>query len=344
MRIEYENDCPLYLKDYLNYIHTIKNHSDKTQEAYYTDLRTFLRYLKIIHDDVSEDTDFSEIKICDVPFSYIKEFTLTDAYEYMNFLRQKRKNSNASRARKTSSLRQFFNYLHVKSMMLDFNPLEHLELPKPEKRLPKYLQLDQSRTLLENIHSKNQVRDYCIILLFLNCGMRLSELAGLNISDYSKSGRSLRLFGKGRKERIVYLNDACINAIEDYLKVRPKSQIEKNALFLSTHSNHLTRLTTRRIQKIVESQLQAAGLGNLGISVHKLRHTAATLMYEYGNVDIMVLKEILGHVNVGTTEIYTHLSNKDVKEAAERSPLSNTKNVNKPNHDFSSNLDKENNK
>lgn len=328
MREEYENDCPSYLKDYINYIRTVKNHSERTQEAYYIDLRLFLRYLKVVHHDVPKDADFSSIKIADVPFSYVKDFTNTDAYMYLNFLNTERNNSVKTRARKITSLRRFYGYLHDRAKTIDENPVEHVDLPKIPKTLPKYLQLDQSEQLLESISGKNQIRDYCILTLFLNCGMRLSELAGLNIADYSKKSRSLRLFGKGRKERIVYLNDACISALDDYLKVRPKSEIETKAIFLSTHANHLTRLTTRRIQKIVEDQLKIAGLGNLGISVHKLRHTAATLMYEYGNVDILVLKEILGHENLGTTEIYTHLSSIDKKEAAERSPLAKMKNAN----------------
>lgn len=326
MRQEYQNDCPQYLSEYLSYVRTIKNHTERTQEAYYIDLRVFLRYLKIKHH-IADETDFDSIKIADVPFSYIQEFTLNDAYAYMNYLSDVRKNKEASRARKTSSLRKFFDYMHYKSCILADNPLEKLEHPKMKKTLPKYLELDQSTKLLESIDSKHQVRDYCIITLFLNCGMRLSELAGLNISDFSKSERSLRLFGKGQKERIVYLNDACVSALTEYLKIRPDAGKNVKAIFLSHYAGQYSRMSTRRIQKIVEEQLKIAGLGNLGISVHKLRHTAATLMYEYGNVDILVLKDILGHVNLGTTEIYTHLSNKDKMEAAERSPLANVRNV-----------------
>lgn len=335
MRQEYINDCPEYLKDFLRYVRVVRNHTERTEEAYYTDLRVFLRYLKIIHNDVSNDVDFNQITIADVPLDYIKQFSLNDAYEYMSYLNDVRKNSNAARSRKTSSLRRFFDYLHNKSMLLEDNPLEHLEHPKPSKRLPKFLELEQSQELLENIDSKNLERDYCIITLFLNCGMRLSELAGLNLNDYakSKSGATLRLFGKGQKERIVYLNQACIEALDAYIKVRPKSTLETNAIFLSSHANNLTRLSTRRIQRIVDDQLKHAGLGNLGISVHKLRHTCATLMYEYGNVDVMVLKDILGHVNLATTEIYTHLSDKDRRKAAESSPLANMRQSQKKSDD-----------
>lgn len=326
MREDYEQDCPEYLRDFLiKYLSSAKGRTDRTVEAYYTDLRVFLRYLLITHNDVPDDTEFNDIKIAGVPFDYIAVFTLNDAYEYMNYLRTERNNSESARSRKTSSLRQFFEYLKTRAFLLKDNPLQNLEHPKNKKSLPKYLQLEQTTELLENIDSRNQTRDYCIITLFLNCGMRLSELAGLNINDYSKSkaGNTLRLFGKGRKERIVYLNDACVTALDNYLAVRPKSPTEKNAIFLSSHVNHLDRLTTRRIQKIVEEQLKRAGLGNLGISVHKLRHTCATLLYEYGHVDVMVLKDILGHVNLSTTEIYTHLSSRDRRAAAESSPLAN---------------------
>lgn len=330
MRTEYQNDCPKYLKEFLTYIRVVRNHTERTEEAYYTDLRVFLRYLKIKHSDAPKDADFNKIKIYDVPQSYLEEFTLMDAYEYMQYLNDVRNNSSTARSRKTSSLRRFFDYLHTKSMVLKENPLENLEHPKPKKVLPKYLELEQSVELLSSIDGPNQVRDYCIITLFLNCGMRLSELVGLNMSDYSKSARTLRVFGKGQKERILYLNDACISALDDYLAVRPEPIADKNAIFLSSRIKTHPRMSNRRIQQIIEEQLQRAGLGNLGISVHKLRHTCATLMYEYGNVDVMVLKDILGHVNLATTEIYTHLSDKDRRQAAENSPLAAIKNKNEP--------------
>ena len=337
MKPSYRNDCPYYLKDFLTYVRVVRNHTERTEENYYIDLRTFLRYLKIRHGDVPEDTQFSEISIADVPLTYVENFSLMDAYEFMSYLMDVRHNVNSSRSRMTSALRQFYEYLSSKAMLISRNPIEQLEHPRPEKTLPKFLELEQSIKLLNSIDSKNRERDYCIIVLFLNCGMRLSELVGLNISDYSESARTLRVFGKGQKERIVYLNDACISALNDYLKVRPKSEIEPNAIFLSTHANHLNRLTTRRVQRIVEDQLKRAGLGNLGLSTHKLRHTAATLMYEYGGVDAMVLKDILGHESVATTEIYTHLSDNDRRRAAENSPLAHFKADRSPAEDTNEN-------
>ncbi len=325
MKEEYKKDCPPYLRDYLTYVRVVRNHTALTEEQYYIDLRTFLRYLKVYNGDVPEDADFEQITIKDVPLSYLENFSLTGAYEYMNFLMDKRGNSNDARSRKTSSLRQFYEYLASKAMLIQRNPIEQLEHPKAVQKLPKFLELEQSQQLLSNIDSNNQKRDFCIIMLFLNCGMRLSELVGLNISDYSESARTLRIFGKGQKERIVYINDACIAAINDYLKVRPKSVTDPDAMFLSSHANNIKRLSNRRVQRIVEDQLNRAGLGNLGISTHKLRHTAATLMYEYGGVDPMVLKDVLGHKSVATTQIYTHLSDADRRKAAENSPLADFK-------------------
>ena len=324
MKSEYKKDCPQYLRDYLTYVRVIRNHTELTEEQYYIDLRTFLRYLKYSHGDVPEDTPFDEITIADVPLSYLESFSLMNAYEYMNFLIDVRGNDSAARSRKTSSLRQFYEYLSTKAMLISRNPIEQLEHPKPAQTLPKFLELEQSQTLLSSVESHNQKRDFCIITLFLNCGMRLSELVGLNIGDYSESARTLRVFGKGQKERIIYINDACIAALNDYIKVRPKSITDPDALFLSTHSGN-KRLSNRRVQRIVEDQLNRAGLGNLGLSTHKLRHTAATLMYEYGGVDPMVLKDVLGHKSVATTQIYTHLSDADRRKAAENSPLANFK-------------------
>ena len=325
MKEQYRKDCPQYLRDYLTYVRVVRNHTERTEENYYIDLRTFLRYLKMIHGDVPDGTPFDEITISDVPLSYLESFTLMGAYEFMNYLMNERGNANSSRSRMTSALRQFYEYLSSKAMLIAKNPIEQLEHPKSVQKLPKFLELEQSQQLLSEIDSRNQKRDYCIITLFLNCGMRLSELVGLNIGDYSESARTLRVFGKGQKERIIYINDACISAINDYLAVRPKSPVEPDAMFISSHANNLKRLSNRRVQRIVEDQLKRAGLGNLGISTHKLRHTAATLMYEYGGVDPMVLKEVLGHKSVATTQIYTHLSDSDRRNAAENSPLANFK-------------------
>ncbi|MCR5142539.1 MAG: tyrosine-type recombinase/integrase [Ruminococcus sp.] len=325
MKTEYKNDCPDYLADYLTYLKVVQDRTDRTEEAYYIDLRTFLRYLKLIHGDVADDTEWKAIPIADVPFDYVRSFTLSDAHRYLYYLREERGNSTATRARKASALKRFYFYLHVKANRLPEDPLEYLEMPRIKNKEPRFLTLEQSLQMLQSIDSAHRERDYCMICLFLNCGMRLSELVGLDLIDYSRENRTLRLFGKGRKERIVYLNDACIEALESWLEVRsalPVSESAKNAMFLSARN---TRITNRRVQQIVDEMLKRAGLSNLGISTHKLRHTAATLMYQHGGVDTLVLRDVLGHKSIATTEIYTHLGNDSLKKAAESSPLAKVK-------------------
>ncbi len=319
------NDCPEFLKNFLFYLKVVKGRGERTVEAYYIDLRLFLRYVKKINNLVPENLAFEEITISDFPVDLIKKFTLNDAYEFLYFTSNELSNSTATRARKASALRQFFNFLHKKANIIDTNPIIDLELPTVKNKLPKHLSLENSLELLSSVNSTFELRDYCILTLFLNCGMRLSELVGLNISDISFENSTLRLFGKGEKERIVYLNDACMAAVNNYIKSgREITSKEQNALFLSKQKK---RISKRRVQQIVEETLLSAGLENQGITTHKLRHTAATLMYQHGNVDPLVLKEILGHKSIATTEIYTHLSNDNLKDAAKASPLSNVKKV-----------------
>ncbi len=301
---------------------TIKGRSVKTVNGYCIDLKTFFRFIKQFYKLCPSDTEFSKIDITDVGIELIKKITLSDIYEFLHFTISDRSNSSVTRARKVSSIRGFFKHLTNNLNLLEENPAKNLEIPSSKKSLPKYLTLDQSIELLNAVDGSFKSRDYCIITLFVNCGMRLSELVGINLSDIRDN--TLRLLGKGNKERIVYLNQACIDAIADYLKERNKLKIikEKNALFLTRNG---TRIGNRSVEKIVEANLRKAGLSGMGISPHKLRHTAATIMYQYGNVDIRVLKEILGHVNVGTTEIYTHVSSKQLEDASTSTPLSKIK-------------------
>lgn len=320
MKKEYY-DCPEYLENFLTYIKVSKERSDRTEEAYYIDIRTFLRYLKVINNSTLRETDWQEIKINDVPIEWLQRFTLLDAHKYLLFLRNERNNSSATRARKTSALKQFFTYLNKTAKLIDNDSLKDLELPRIKNKLPTFLSLEDSQKLLNSIDSKHKERDYCIILLFLNCGMRLSELVGLNLVDYSQDNWTLRVTGKGNKQRIVYLNELCVETLNNYIDLyRPNETAkDKNAIFLSANK---TRIAKRRVQQIVEENLKRAGLSNLGISTHKLRHTAATLMYQYGNVDPLVLRDVLGHKSIATTEIYTHLSDKNLREAANANPLS----------------------
>lgn len=326
MAVSFRDEAPQIIKEYLYYMQTIKNKSQKTVDEYYIDLRTFFRYIKITRGLVPEDSEFSKIKIDDVTIDLVKTITLNDAYEYMDYLLRQRNNQSAARARKCSSLKGYFNFLFSKKHYLEKNPIAELEMPKKKKALPKYLTLEQSIELLNAVEGPYKERDYAIITLFLNCGLRVSEMAGLNYMDI-RNDNTMRVVGKGNKERVIYLNSACISAVKDYMKVRPVDGVkDKNALFISRNNR---RMSVKTIQSMVYKYLEKIGLNAQGYSCHKLRHTAATLMYQHGGVDVRVLKEVLGHENLGTTEIYTHLSSEQLKNASDSNPLSKIKKKNK---------------
>lgn len=312
--------CPDFFLDYILYITVTKSLSSRTIQEYYLDIRLFLKYLRMMQDSQFQDvTDLQAIPIRDMQVSALENVQLQDLYNYLYYVTEERENHDRARGRKVSALHGFFNYLCYHQNVISHDPTERLELPSPKKSLPKYLTLDQSQQLLQSLDTAYPERDYCILTLFLNCGIRLSELVGLNLSDINFKEAKMRVLGKGSKERMVYLNEACMDAIKDYIKVRelPEGSVEK-AMFLSKRH---TRISKRRVQQIVESALEQADLGGQGYSTHKLRHTAATLMYQYGNVDALTLKEVLGHASTSTTEIYTHLSNQILKDAVDRSPL-----------------------
>ena len=320
MKHEILLNAPEIIKGFLIYSETIKNKSSNSVNEYYSDLRSFFRYILMIRGLSPADTPFREIDISSVDLNLVKTITLQDLYAFLVYCKTELKNVANTRARKCSVLKIYFKYLALNTKQLDTNPAELLESPKTTKSLPKHLTLEDSITLLSSVDGSNKERDYCILTLFLNCGLRLSELCGININDISNDGK-LRVIGKGNKERIIYLNAACIKAIDDYLKVRPSEYIKpehRNALFISR--NH-RRISNKTVQHLVYSFLDKAGLGNLGLSTHKLRHTAATLMYQKGNVDIRALKEVLGHSSLNTTQIYTHVSDESVKNAFESNPL-----------------------
>ncbi len=328
MKHEILLSAPPVVRNFLMYNETVKGKSSKSIDEYYLDLQTFLRYLLLSRGLVSSVIEFDKIDISKVDIDLLKTVTLSDLYAFIVYCKNERGNNAATRARKVSTLRIFFKYLTVQEHLLDVNPAEMLESPKIKQSLPKHLSLDDSLKLLNSIIGNNSERDYCILTLFLNCGMRLSELVSLNITDIKADG-SLVITGKGNKERLVYLNSACLNAINDYLKVRPTEDInynDRNALFISRNKR---RISNKTVQHIVKTHLEKAGLGDMGYSTHKLRHTAATLMYQLGDVDIRVLKEILGHANLGTTQIYTHVANKQIQSAINANPLANVKNGHK---------------
>ena len=318
MAVRFQDESFPILKEYLFYQQTIRQKSTKTVDEYFLDLRTFFRFMKQYRHLVPSDTEFDEITIDDIDLDFLKSIDLNDAYEYMNYLQRERNNTAASRARKCSSLKGFFKFISKKKNYIEKDPVEELEIPKKKKALPKYLTLEQSIELLNTVEGENRERDYAIITLFLNCGLRVSEMSGLNYTDI-RNDNTIRVLGKGNKERIIYLNSACINAINDYMRVRPVDDVkDKTALFISR--NH-RRMSVKTIQAMVYKYLEKIGLSAQGYSCHKLRHTAATLMYQHGGVDVRVLKEVLGHENLGTTEIYTHLSSEQMKKAADSNPL-----------------------
>lgn len=328
---DYRSEAPEIIKGFLIYHETIKGHSKKTVDEYYLDLRTFFRFLKINRGLVPRSTDMDDISISDIDLDFVKSVTVSETYDYLSFLSRDRVKNQRSReteygtkastrARKVSTLRSFYKYLTTKAKLLEENPLRDLDVPKIPTTLPRYLTLNEAQALLSSVDSKNKERDYCILCIFLNCGLRISEIVGLNIQDIRAD--HIRVYGKGAKERIIYINDACAEAINSYLNVRKNiAAIDKNALFLS---NRRTRISREAVHSMVKKSLTHAGLDAEKYSSHKLRHTAATLMLQNG-VDVRTLQELLGHENLNTTQIYTHVDNTELRIAAEANPLSQFK-------------------
>lgn len=317
MRREEIATLPLIIVRYLDYLSAIKNKSELTVLEYASDLRMFFRYLKQSKGLCDKKLPLEEIGISDLTDDFIFKVTLNDAYAFLSYCRNVRNNNTNARARKAVAIKRFYRYLEVNGH-IEKSPVMHLESPQTKRALPRYLTLEQSIALLDSVEGKFKERDYCILTLFLNCGLRLSELIGINLS-HIKDDNTLRVLGKGNKERTVYLNAACVAAIADYMKVRPADGLkDRDALFIS---NQKKRISRQSVQKIVEGCLERSGLAGMGFSTHKLRHTAATLMYQYGDVDPLQLKEILGHENLSTTEIYTHVHSEQLREAVNSNPL-----------------------
>ncbi len=311
------------LEEYLGYMEAILGRSHLTVKEYRYDMQLFFRFLRQSRGEVSRDTELTEIGLDTINQNYLRTIKLTDFYAFLSWLTRERNASAANRARKVSSLRSFFNFVTAKRNYLQQDPTNELESPKIPKRQPKYLTLQDSKNLLQVVDPEDDTfasRNYCIITLFLNCGMRLAELCSINLDDIRED--TLRVIGKGGKERTIYLNRACQLAIENYLPDRPKHPKDKKALFISRQGNRLAR---NSVQRMIHNYLRKAGIDPKKYSTHKLRHTAATLMYQYGQVDIRMLQRILGHESVATTEIYTHVDESSLHKAVESNPLAGEK-------------------
>lgn len=311
-------DAPPVLRDFLNYLSVIKGKSDGTVKEYYYDLRTFFRFMKVHRRLVPQNFDeLDQVSMIDVDSVFLQTVTLSDLYEFLSFVSRYKKNAANARARKVASLRSFFHYATSKAGILKENPAADLETPKLKKTQPRYLTLNESKKLIKTVEHAMNERDICIITLFLNCGIRLSELVGINLSDIH--GDSIRILGKGNKERFIYMNAPCMTALQNYLRVRPVDGVaDRDALFLSKQKK---RISTKMVGVIVKKYIALSGLDSSKYSPHKLRHTAATLMHRYGHVDVRILQEILGHQNLSTTQIYTHLENDQIRDAMKQNPL-----------------------
>lgn len=317
------HDAPQVLREFLSYHETIKGQSQRTISEYYLDLRMFLRFMKLVKNEMPYQTDLESIDIKDVDLEFIKTITITDIFDFLSYLANDRQTNDASgigaaaRARKLSAVKSFYKYLTVRTKQLTVNPVKEIEYPKIRKSLPKYLTLEESKRLLSSVSGPNAKRDYAILMLFLNCGIRRSELVGLNLSDVYED--RIRVTGKGNKERIVYFGTACKRAIDDYLPERGKKVLTDNRALFGSRDNN--RISVTAVHRLVKKYMLMAGLDPTQYSAHKLRHTAATLMVSNG-VDIKTVQEVLGHEHLNTTEIYTHIENTELKIAAEANPLS----------------------
>ena len=319
------SDCPQVLREFLSYHETIKGQSQRTISEYYLDLRMFLRFMRLVKEEMPYDTPLDAISIKSLDIEFIKMITITDIFDFLSYLANDRQSElsvdpgigAAARSRKLSAIKSFYKYLTVRTKLLTVNPVKDVEFPKIRKSLPKYLTLEESRRLLSSVRGVNEKRDYAILMLFLNCGIRRSELVGLNLSDVYED--RIRVTGKGNKERIVYFGSACKAAIDDYLPERNKKVLSDNRALFGSRDNN--RISVTAVHRLVKKHMLAAGLDPSQYSAHKLRHTAATLMVSNG-VDIKTVQEVLGHEHLNTTEIYTHIENTELKIAAEANPIS----------------------
>ena len=313
------SDCPQILRDFLTYHETIKGQSQRTISEYYLDLRMFLRFIKLMRNDMPVHTPLEDIPIRDVDLAFVASITTSEVFDFLSYLANDRDHSveAAARARKLSAIKSFYKYLTIRTKQMQENPVQDLEYPKLRKSLPKYLTFEQSSALLQAVSGPNAKRDYAILMLFLNCGIRRSELVGLNLTDGYED--RIRVVGKGNKERFVYFGSACRKALDAYLEERKTKVLSDNRALFGSRDNN--RISVTAVHRLVKKALLQAGLDSTQFSAHKLRHTAATMMLS-GGVDVKTVQEVLGHENLNTTQIYTHIESTELKIAAEANPLS----------------------
>ncbi len=322
------SDCPQVVRDFLTYHETIKGQSPRTISEYYLDLRMFLRFMRLMRENMPIHTRLEDIPINDLDLEFIRSITTSEIFDFISYLANDRTAnpdvpvpdygiSTKSRARKLSTIKSFYKYLTVRTKQIKENPVADLEYPKLRKSLPKYLSMEQSTALLQAVSGQNEKRDYAILMLFLNCGIRRSELVGLNISDVYED--RIRVLGKGDKERFVYFGAACRKALDAYMVERNKKVLSDNRALFGSRDNN--RISVTAVHRLVKKALLQAGIDSTQFSAHKLRHTAATMMLS-GGVDVKTVQEVLGHENLNTTQIYTHIENTELKIAAEANPLS----------------------
>lgn len=327
MKNIYDNTLPYYLNDFLNYLKIIQARSEETIKGYKSNLKNFFRFMVLYKGDINENIEFENIFINNLDIKFIKNISLNDLYAYLSFIESYKSNGTHTRARKIASIKSFYKYICNKAKLFSENPTLELEIPKIEKRNPIFLTLEESKLLLNTIKNSNfkyKIRDYCMILILLNSGLRLNELCNINMSKIKED--TMTIIGKGNKERTIYINQVCHKAINEYLTKRNKikhnikNEADKDALFLSRHNK---RISNRNVQLFLKKYLNLANLTDQKYTPHKLRHSAATLMYRYGNVDIRSLQHILGHSNISTTQIYTHVHNEKLRNAINLNPLNN---------------------
>lgn len=336
--LKYQKQSPEFLSNYLKYKRYIDFGAQTTTDETFFDLRTLFRYVKLYLYDKNKlvnitKEEFKKIDITDVTIEDLEKMNQNDLQNYLFFLDSTLENVSKTRNRKLASMKRLYEYLETNNL-INVNPTKWMQSATIEKRQPKYLDLKESKQLLANTinsDSRYKIRNYAIICIFLNCSLRLSELVGINLTDLKidNSEQSLRVTGKGNKQRILYLNSAVCEAINTYLKVRPpldKSNKDYNALFLSSREK---RISQRSVQDIIKSELkelmESKGKESAKYHTHTLRHSCATLLYNEANVDIFVLKRILGHESLVATEVYTHVSDKKLREFMQNFNILNRK-------------------